>query len=69
MSLGVVQSPMALPQVMLEPPTPMAQTPRRSLGFRPRRTSLNMMVWLDPSSFVNTASVSPKLTPMMPPDE
>src|SRR5262249_43067882 len=67
-SFGVVQSPMALAQVMLAPPTPIAQTPRRSFSFSPARISLNMIVFDEPSSLlVSEGRVVPQLTPKMPP--
>src|SRR5437016_2948968 len=66
-SLGTVASPMELAAVTLAPPTPMAQTPRRSLVFRPMRTSLNMTVLDDPSRVVRTPRLMPKLMPNGPP--
>src|SRR5262249_5826797 len=69
MSLGTVASPVGLAAVMLEPASPMAQTPRRSFSFRPTRTSLNMMVAAVPSVWEICVSVAPQLIPMGPPHD
>jgi hypothetical protein len=49
LSLGTKASPIDEAQVMLAPPTPIAHVPRRSFGFNPERSSLNMIVFDVPS--------------------